>query len=89
MMQRLVGGVDVGAVVPVGERQYALGLKLFVEVRHHRARHHLARARIVAQQERQVENVEFLDAERAELGDRGRQNCTEPSCRASSSSLSL
>ena len=61
----------MGAIVPIGERRHALGFELLVEVGHHRAGRHLAGAGIVAHQERQVEDVEFLDAERPELGDRG------------------
>ena len=71
--QRLVGRIDVGAVVPVGDRQHALGFELLVEVGHHRARHHLARPRIVAHQEGEIEDVEFPHPERAELGDRRRK----------------
>ncbi len=62
------------SVVPIGKRQHALGFELLVEVDHHRARHHLAGARVVAHEKRQIEDVEFLDPERAELGDRRRQN---------------
>ena len=72
LQERLVGGVDVGAVVRIRERQYALRFELLVEVGHHRARHHLAGVAVVAHQERQVEDVELLDPERAELRDRRR-----------------
>ena len=63
----------MGAVVPIGERLDALVLELLVELGHHRARHHLPRMGVVGHQERQIEDVEFLDAERAEFGDRRRQ----------------
>ena len=43
----------------------------------------------VLEQPGQIERLEFLGAERSELSRRRRSMCTEPSCNASISSLSL
>src|ERR1700754_1871290 len=57
----------MSSVVPIAERRDALVLKFLIEIVHYRACHHLTRMRVVAHQERQIEDVKFFDAKRTEF----------------------
>ena len=72
--QRPVGRHHVEAVVPVGEAADAFRLELLEQPLADFALHRLGIGRVVLEQPRQVERLEFLGAERGELRGRRRQH---------------
>ena len=69
----LVGAHDVEAVVPVGEALHALGLELGEHLLGELALGELPERCLVMENEGKVERLEFIEAERSELGGGRRQ----------------
>ncbi len=74
MMHRLVRRHDLEAVVPIGQPLDALGLELGEQALPDRPLGDASKRRLVRNDVGQIEHLEFLDPERAELGERGRQH---------------
>ena len=72
--QRLVGRHDLEAVIPECQAGNALGVELLQHALADRAFGHAVQRLLAGEQIRQVEHLEFLYAQRAELGQRRRQH---------------
>jgi hypothetical protein len=73
-MQRLVRAHLLEAVIPIGQTDHALGVEQAEHLLTDRPFGDLAQRCKARQQERQVEHLEVLDTDRAELGVRRRQH---------------
>src|SRR6266702_4498358 len=72
--QRLVGAHHLEAVVPVREALDALGLELVEQLLADGSLRDLVQLLVAVEDEREVEELELLHAQRGELGERGREH---------------